>query len=43
MKNESHRYDVNRPRPKHGYKYTKYEMCLIMMLVIGVKRHLSNI
>ena len=24
MKNRSHRYDINRPRPKHGHKYTKY-------------------
>ena len=27
MKNRSHRYDINRPRPSHGYKYTKYKMC----------------
>ena len=25
MKNRSHRYDVNRPRPRHGHKLTKYE------------------
>ena len=25
MKNRSHRYDINRPRPKHGHKYTKYK------------------
>ena len=24
MKNRSHRYDINRPRPRHGHKYTKY-------------------
>ena len=26
MKNRSHRYDINRPRPRHGYKYAKYKM-----------------
>ena len=29
MKNRSHRYDINRPTPRHGYKYTKYKMCLV--------------
>ena len=24
MKHKSHRYGVNRPRPRHGLKYTKY-------------------
>ena len=27
MKNRSHRYDINRPRPRLGHKYTKYKMC----------------
>ena len=26
MKNRSHKYDINRPRPRHGYKYAKYKM-----------------
>ena len=26
MKNRSHRYDINGPRPRHGRKYTKYQM-----------------
>ena len=26
MKTGSHRYDVNRTRPRHGHKYTKYKM-----------------
>ena len=43
MKNGSHRYDINRPRPKHGYKYTKYKMCLSIMVAICIKQHLSNI
>ena len=34
MKNRSHRYDNRpRPRPRHGYKYTKYKMCLSIMVV----------
>ena len=27
MKNRSQRYDINRPRPRHGHKYTKYKIC----------------
>ena len=26
MKTRSHRYDINRTRPRHGYKYTKHKM-----------------
>ena len=26
IKNTSHIYDINRPRPRHGDKYTKYKM-----------------
>ena len=26
MKNRSSRYDINRPKPRHGHKYTKYKM-----------------
>ena len=43
MRNRSHRYDINRPRPRHGYKYTKYEMCFSIMIAICTKQHLSNI
>ena len=25
MKNRSHRYDINRPRSRQGYKYSKYK------------------
>ena len=25
--NRLHRYDINRPRPRLGHKYTKYKMC----------------
>ena len=41
MKNKSHRYDIN--RPKNGRIYTKYKMCLIIMMFTGIKQHLSNI
>ena len=40
-KNRSYRYDINRPR--HGHKYTKYKICLCIMMVICIKQHLSNI
>ena len=41
MKNRSSRYDINRPRHRHGHKYTK--TCLDIMTVIGIKQRLSNI
>ena len=25
MKKRSHRYDINRPRSRHGHKYSKYK------------------
>ena len=37
MKNRLHRYDINRPRPRHGDKYTKYKMCLTTRMVICIK------
>ena len=44
MKNSSQKYDINRPRPKHGHKYTKYKMCLSIMMVLCIyatpKQHL---
>ena len=43
MKSRSQRDDINRPRPKHGHKHTKYKMCFIIMMVIGIKPHLRNI
>ena len=33
----SHRYGINRTRPRHGQKYTKYKMCLSMMMVMCIK------
>ena len=43
MKNRSQIYNRNRPRPKLGHKYTKCKMYLIIMMVICIKQHLSNI
>ena len=43
MKNRSQRYDLSRPRFRHGHKYNKYKMCLNIMMVICIKQHLSNI
>ena len=43
IKNRSYRYDINRPRSTHGHKYSKYEKCLTVMLLICIKQHLSNI
>ena len=43
MKNRSHRCDMNRPKPRHGHKYSKYYKCISMMMFICIKQHLSNI
>ena len=43
MKNNTHWYDINRPKSRHGHKYTIYKMCLSTMMVICIKQHLSNI
>ena len=29
-------YDINRPRPRHGHKYTKYKMCLNVCIKVGL-------
>ena len=42
MKNGSHRYDINRTRSRHGHKYTKYKMCLSMMIVMCSKQQINN-
>ena len=43
MKNRSHRYNINIPRTTYGRKYSNYKKCLIMMMLICIKQHLSNI
>ena len=42
MKNRSQRYNINRRRPSHGHKYTKYKVCLSIMTVICIKQHLAT-
>ena len=42
MKKKSQRYNINRPKDRHGPKYTKYKMCLSIMMVICITQHLSN-
>ena len=36
--NRSHRYDINRPRSRHGDKCNKYKKCLILMMHIDHTR-----
>ena len=44
MKNRSHRYDINRPRPRHAPKYAKYKMCLgIMMVICIMQMYYANV
>ena len=43
MKNRSHRYGINRPRPRNRHAYTKYKMYFNMMMVICIKEYLSKI
>ena len=43
MKNESHRRNINRTRPRHGCKCTKYDVCLNMKMVICNKQPLRNV
>ena len=43
MKIRSHRCDINRPRSRHGDKYSKYNICLSIMMAVCIKQHLSNI
>ena len=42
MKNRLYRYDINRPRLRHGYKYTKYKMCFCIMMVICIKQQATS-
>ena len=43
MKKRSHRYDINRLTPRHWEKYTKYKMCLGIMMPARIKQHLCII
>ena len=40
--NGSHRYDINRTRPRHGHKYTEYKTCTSMMVVMCNKRQATS-
>ena len=42
IKNRWQGYDINWPKPRHWHEYTKYKMCLSIMIVICIKQHLSN-
>ena len=42
IKNISHTHDIDRPRPRHGHRYSKYRKYLNMMMFICIKQHLSN-
>ena len=41
MKNKSDRQNINRPRQRHGHKYTKYKLYLSVMMVICIKQRLK--
>ena len=43
MKNRSHKYDINKPRSRHGHKYSKYKNCVTMVMLLYIKQHLRNI
>ena len=45
MKNRSHRFDINRPKSRHGNKYILNIKCVTVpwWLTIFFKQHLSNI
>ena len=32
-----HRYNINRPRSRHGHKSSKNKNCLVMMMVIQAR------
>ena len=34
MKNRSQVYDINRPEPRHGHKYSKHKMYISMIMFI---------
>ena len=38
-KNRSHRYDINRPGPRHERNYSKYKKCLSMIMLTIIKPH----
>ena len=44
VKNRLLGYDINKPRPRHGHKYTKYNICHNTLMLIYIYIYiLSNI
>ena len=43
MENRSSRYDINRPRSRHWYKYSKYKKRLSIIMLIRIKQQLCTI
>ena len=43
MINKLHRYDINRPRHRHGHKYSEYKKCLNMMMLKFTKQHQATL
>ena len=37
-KNRSHGYDINKRRLRLAHKYTKYKMCLSILMVVCIKQ-----
>ena len=40
---KAHRYDMSRPRSRHGHKNEKYKKGLTMMMLTSIKQHLGNV
>ena len=34
MKNRTYIYDIDRPKPKHGHRYTKYKKLRLIIIII---------
>ena len=43
MKNRYHRYNINRPRPRHGHKCTKCKICLSILMNVCINPHMHKI
>ena len=35
-------FGKNKPRPRHGHKYAKYQKCLSMMMLLSIKQNLGK-
>ena len=43
MDNKSNKNNINRPRPRHERRSTKYKKCLSMTMLAWIKQHLSKV